>query len=388
MAKKKKETEIGFGSNGNPFMDALDEMLSGLSEEQQMQLMDNLNTFVQSGKNLTEMQEDMYTYQCSDYTQKVKPLAECLVPLQNAAKPSEVLASYEQAHKAMALLSQQEQEDALRNFFMWTLVDGLNRDFDQELDASALPMIAAFQLVVDFQLAGLFDVILETMKQSPKFYEFYYSGFEDVATMILSRVGIGHLEEMKEMMKTDGFVSEVYPIILNAVVQMALDYPSRRLQVLAWVADVLKSCVDVTIPAMAMDWVVKSLAQIKAVELLPLVKTIYKEYKVPPVEIKNGIKGVTKLLTKGTDERIVENATFIEVLEELETGEVCGFELDDDFGGGRGWNIDAWLNDDDDEEEEYDRDYFFPVPDSKGAHKSKVKGNAKSGSKDKRKGCK
>lgn len=92
--------------------------------------------------------------------------------------------------------------------------------------------------------------------------------------MILARVGVGHLEEMKEMMKTDGFVNEVYPIILYAVVQMALDNPFCRLQALSWVSDVLKSCVDVTIPAMAMDWIVKSFAQIKAVELLPLVKAI------------------------------------------------------------------------------------------------------------------
>lgn len=137
MAKKKKETKGGFDISCNLFMDALDEMLSGLSEEQQMQLMDNLNTYAQSGKSLVEMQEDMYTYQCPDYTQKVKPLAESLVPLQNAVNPSEVLASYEQVRKAMASISQQEQEDALRNYFMWILVDGSNRDFERELDTSA-----------------------------------------------------------------------------------------------------------------------------------------------------------------------------------------------------------------------------------------------------------
>ena len=38
---------------------------------------------------------------------------------------------------------------------------------------------------------------------------------------------------------------------------------------------------------MAMDWIVKSLAQIEAAELLPMIKNIYKEYRVPPVEIEN-----------------------------------------------------------------------------------------------------
>lgn len=85
----------------------------------------------------------------------------------------------------------------------------------------------------------------------------------------------------------------------------------------------------------------------------------HQEHNVPPVEIKNGIKGVAKLLTKGTDERIVENATFKEILEELEVGEDYDFEMDDDLGGGRGWNIGAWFKDD--EEEGHDLNHFSPV---------------------------
>ena len=84
---------------------------------------------------------------------------------------------------------------------------------------------------------------------------------------------------------------------------------------------------------MAMDWIVKSLAQIKAVELLPMVKNIYKEYHVPPVEIENGIKGVTKLLTKGTDERIIVFADFKEFLSDLTYEETGDFDDDDDLFG-------------------------------------------------------
>lgn len=357
MAKKKKGTGIGLG---NPLMDALAEMLSGLSPEQQMQLMDNLDTYAQSGKSLKDMQEDMYTYQCPDYAKQVKPLAKYLVPLIKSAKPSDVVAAYEQAHEAMASLTQQEKEDALRNFCMCILADGQKGKYGRVKDGTALPLFATFRLADDFHLAGLFDVALETLRQNPGFYEFYYNGFEDAATLMVAHVGIGHLEELKEMMKTDGFVSEVYPIIFNAVVQMAVDNPACRLQVLAWVSDVLKSCVETTIPSMAMDWCVKSLAQIKAVELLPIIKTIYKEFQVPPVEIKSGIKGVTKLLTKGTDERVVEMADFEEFFDEMLLGEDNDFDL---FGGSdEDWlkgllepNMDDWVN----EEDERDSDALF-----------------------------
>ena len=49
------------------------------------------------------------------------------------------------------------------------------------------------------------------------------------------------------------FLPEAYPIIFKAVVQMAVENPFCRLQVLGCAADVLKSCVEVTISAMAMN---------------------------------------------------------------------------------------------------------------------------------------
>ena len=363
MAKKKKGKGAGFDS-GNPMLDALTEMLSGLSPEQQMQFMDNLDTYMRSGKSLQDMQDDMYTYQQPDYTKEAKPLAQYLEPLQDAAKPSEVMAAYAVAYEAMSKLSEQEREADLRNFFMNLLADGLTHDFDNELNATCLPMIAAFMLTDDFKLTGLFDVILETMKQAPSFYQFYFGGFGDAATLILAHVGVGHLEELKTMMKTDGFVSEVYPVVLNAVVQMAVENPFCRLQVLAWVSDVLKSCIDTTVPSMAMDWIVKSLAQIKAVDLLPLIKEIYKKYNVPPVEIKGGIKAVTKLLSEGTDDRIVEFLDFKELMEVLMEGEADDFEFNDD---------DEELGDeladefDDDDDEEYPGCFWLDDDDERDA---------------------
>ena len=309
--------------------------------------------------------------------------------------PSEILAAYEVVHKAMVSLSQQEQEDAMRNFFMFILADGLTHDFDEDVETSGLPIIAGFQLVDDFKLTGLFDVILETLKQNQSFYEFYYSGYEEVTTLILAHVGVGHLEELKEMMNTDGFMPEVYPTVFNAVVQMAVENPSCRLQVLTWVTDVLKSCIDFTMPAMAMDWIVKSLAQIKAVELLPMIKNIYKNYRVPPVEIEDGIKGVTKLLTKGTTDRIIMFAEFKEVLNEFAEGEANDFN--DDLFGFDNWSDDGdWL-DDEEEDDERDADALFfkecglkPAKSKSGKSKSesdKSKSKpAKSNSKSARKG--
>lgn len=362
MAKKKKNSNDEFN---DMLMSVLGDMLNSLSPDMKDKIMDKINEHAAEGKDMIDMQNEMYHYQRPDYTKDVQPLAECLLPLQNAAKPSEVLEVYAKIHDEMKGYSKDEQELMLRNYLMNVLADGLTHDFDNEYEKSCLPLFVVFQLVDDFQLTGLFDVILETLKQNPNFFQFYYGGFEDVVTLMLARVGADHLDELKEMIKTDGFVSEVYPTIFNAVVQMAIENPFCRLPVLAWASDVLKSCIEITIPSMAMDWIVKSLAQIKAVDLLPLIKEIYKKYKVPAVEIKNGIKGVTKLLTNGTDEQIVDFTSFKEMLERLQEGEDSNFESFDPFGdlGFWGdsddedeWNDDDWVDEDDWEDNEEDRD--------------------------------
>lgn len=341
MSKKKNGN-----SDGNPAMDALNEMLSQMSPEEKMMLMANLENIAQSGSLQDVMLEDTYTYQRPDYTKEVKPLAGYLQSLLGAALPSDVLHAYEVAHKELEPLSHQEQEDVMRNFFMCILADGLTRGFAQEANATALPMIAGFQLVDDFKLTGLFDIILELLKQDMDFYEFYFDSFDDAVTLMVAHAGVGHLEELKEMMKTEGFLPEVYPIIFKAVVQMAVENPFCRLQVLAWASDVLKSCVEVTMPAMVMDWLVVALAEIKAVDLLPLVKDIYKKFDIQPMIIKGGIKEITRLLSKGTDERIVGFADFKELLNSLLEGEACNFEVDDDRFNDED---DSWFDDDDDE---------------------------------------
>ena len=336
-------------------LNALSEILNGMSPEEKMMLMANLENIAQSGSLQDVMLEDTYTYQRPDYTKEVKPLAGYLQSLLGAALPSDVLHAYEVAHKELEPLSHQEQEDVMRNFFMCILADGLTRGFAQEANATALPMIAGFQLVDDFKLTGLFDIILELLKQDMDFYEFYFDSFDDAVTLMVAHAGVGHLEELKEMMKTEGFLPEAYPIIFKAVVQMAVENPFCRLQVLAWASDVLKSCVEVTMPAMVMDWLVVALAEIKAVDLLPLVKDIYKKFDIQPMIIKGGIKEITRLLSKGTDERIVGFADFKALLNSLLEGEACNFEVDDDRFNDED---DSWFDDDDDDERDADALFF------------------------------
>lgn len=339
MAKKKKGTD-----NEKFFDEAIENLLNSFSEEEKIRLEQSIENFFNSGKTLEDLKEVGYTYQRPDYTKMTKPLPDYLQALLDTTHPSETLLAYHKAHCDLSKLTHEEQEEAIRNLIMHILAAGLTRDFVKENVKTSMPLLGIFQLIDDFELTGLFDIILETLKQGTDFFGFYYLQFEDAATLILAHVGKEHLAELKEAIKTEGYLCAVYPIIFNAVVQMAVENPYCRLQVLAWVADVLNTCIDRTIPTLYMDTFVKSLAQIKAADLLPLIKNIYKEYRVPAMEIKSGIRGVSTLLSKGTKDRIVEFTDFKALLNEIAENEENDF--DDDF--------------DDDEEADY-QEYAYTL---------------------------
>lgn len=350
MARKKKNDEANFD---DMLMGMLGNMLDNIPPDMRDAFVNKLNECAAEGKDILDIQNEMYEYQRPDYTKSVQPLAECLMCLHDAVLPTDAQAAYARVHDEMKKLPKDSQERMLRNYLMNVLADGLTRDFENENEKSCLHLFVVFQLIDDFELTNLFDVILETMKQAPNFFHFYYSEFEDVAIWILARVGVNHLEELKKLMFTDGFVLELHPIIFNAVVQMAIDNPFYRLQVLAWTSDVLKSGIGKSILPLSMDSFVLSLAQIKAVELLPMIKSLYKEYSVPSVEIKGGIKGVTRLLTKGTNEVIVNFVTIKELLERLKGIEAGDF--DDEEADNAEENFNEWWDDDDDNMDEQAR---------------------------------
>ena len=62
-------------------LNALSEILNGMSPEEKMMLMANLENIAQSGSLQDVMLEDTYTYQRPDYTKEVKPLADYLQQL-------------------------------------------------------------------------------------------------------------------------------------------------------------------------------------------------------------------------------------------------------------------------------------------------------------------
>lgn len=120
MAKKKKNSRDEFDGM---LMSELDNMLGSLSPDMQAQLLKGMYDMMGDGKDMINIQNESYEYQRPDYSKDAQPLAECLVNLPNAAKPSDALAEYAHIHSVMEELSKEENEQMLRNYLMNVLAD-------------------------------------------------------------------------------------------------------------------------------------------------------------------------------------------------------------------------------------------------------------------------
>ena len=334
MAKKKSNSGKSNSGKSNPDMNILDmfqAILGKYPEDQQESILQGMFQLGQDADSLPNFLNLEYKYKRPDYTKQAKPMPDYMQQLMNAATPHDVLEAYDEAHQALGQLGDDEKEKELRNVIYNSLADGLTRNFSKETDFTCLPLLAVMQLVIDFNLTSLRNDVLETVKQDAFFFEFHFSGFEDVIVYTIAKLFKDDLDSLKTIMTTPGFLYDTYVNIIHGVVQMAVDYPKMRLQVILWLGDTITKCYGKTLQPETFDLIVTSLAQIKAVELLPILKEIYKAGDVPNIFIEGGFKEVQKLLKKGTDDLQVNFKDVRELLEILTEQENEGNEEDDDF---------------------------------------------------------
>ncbi len=332
MAKKKKDTEFDIE-------DVLQSLLSQFPEDQQEFILQKMMELGPDGMNNFLNLE--YKYKRPDYTKQAKLMPDYMQQLMDAAMPHDVLEAYDKAHQALEQLGDDEKEKELRNFIFNLLAYGLTHKLSEETSKSCLPLFAAMQLVIDFNLTSLRNDVLETVKQDAHFYEFYFSAFDDVIAYTIAKLFKDDLDSLKTMMATPGFIYSAYISIVNSVVQMAIDHPEMRLKVILWLGDNIKGCYGKTLQPESIDLIVTFLAQIKAAELLPMLKELYNTGAIPSLVVEGGFKEAQKLLKKGTDDLQVN---FKDIREMLGALAEHGIESDSLFY-------------DDDEEEEDDDDY-------------------------------
>lgn len=314
MSKKK--------NNGNDdlkgIFSQLNDLLSNMDEEEMRHFCDLIANDSQTDQLLDDT---WYSYNHPDYASMAKPLAKWLVPLAKICDLNEVAIASREAIEKAANMDRGQMENDLRNYiyaFLAAAVDGDDSIFVHT--EVAIPLIPAFHVMAKYQLTGLLDAVLETLKQNSELSrKIYLSGGEFVGTAIIYELGKNQMEKISEFLRTQGLIPMVKPIAFDALVYVYFLEPKLRLSALHHITSYLQQCYDLGTEGGLMtnvDHYANTLAKANVREALPIMKKIYQDCDIPHIEV-NGYNDLVSLMNDKTYTLNTHLLTMEDIIEDL-----------------------------------------------------------------------
>lgn len=327
----------------NNFGKAINEILKNFDDETLQRMMQQFadgDIF----KKYEKMIDETYKYKAPSYSAQTKPLPDFMEAILKEKTAGENFEAYRTAKARLQEIPQEERESVLRNFLYVILAKAQNKEIVFDKD-SQLPLWSAFALIEKFEMNSLWNIVIEVVvKQNYTFFKHYLDAFEPDAEFVMAKVCREHLDELETLMHTDGFLPCVYSIIVNSVILMSGIDMANRLKYIGWLSRVVPECIDKTFGTEFVDKMLYPLAEMKVTELLPMLKTLYKNYDIPPITAAN-YKDAEKLIRHGNDDKYIDYANLEELLENIAKREKV-----------YGNDMNPFAFDDDDEEEDWDYD--------------------------------
>ena len=297
MAKKKKNIP-GF----DDFEDLMEKMFSNFSEEELEKIAEGMKEMDEKGMNAV-MDESYYSYQQPDYRKMCSPVELYLNAVYRAEKTEDVIPAAKKAAEVMERQQQADREQSLRNLLLNILAD-----YQKDGTVRELGMLGALYLAERFEMTSVSDTLLEYLRQNSEFFDQFVDVNATLFSLVISKLCSNQMQKLWDIMFEEGLLPQCHSIVADAVIQIAIDHPERREEVVDWICQVL------TIHAQPnydhepgfYDHLGYSLLQIKAVETLKLFKKIYQSRWVPEIELEGGFKALRKQMEKGSDERVIE----------------------------------------------------------------------------------
>ena len=295
----------------------LHDMLTALLERNFTE--DELAMVAQQMKNLDEkgfasiMDETYYHYDRPDYAKMCKPVELYLHALYHAKTTEELVALLPRVLNVMEQQTQEEREQAVRNLLLNIMADFYREDGH----VRELAMLGAFRMMEQYDMTALSDTLLELLRQNGAFTEMFVECNDSLFSLLISKLCRDQLPLLSAFAREEGLLPNGQTIVADAVIQMAIDHPERRSEVIAWVNDLLEHLAQpLTDPVTPnIDHIAASLLQLKAVETLPLLRKCYQTLRIPEIEVEGGYKRLKKTMAKGSKDRRVECATVQEFLD-------------------------------------------------------------------------
>ena len=242
-----------------------------------------------------------YNYKQPDYSTMCHPVELHLYPLYRAETTEELVMMMDRLAEVTEKMEPGRREESVRNLLLNVLAD-----YQRDRTIREQAMLGALWTAERFRLTGIGDTLLELLRQNAEFYTSIISCNEPVLTLAISQVCADQLPMLLDYVMEDGLIPDGQSIVCDSVIQMALSHPERRQEVIDWMADVLEHFMDPDVDATpaVIDHVAYSLLQIRAVELLPLLKDAYQIYNVPKIECRGGYRWLKKMMVRGVAPRI------------------------------------------------------------------------------------
>ena len=237
-----------------------------------------------------------------DYTKIITPVEEHLTALYRAENVHDVLGACNKAAEVMGRQTQEAREASIKNLLLTIIADFYKEDEEDEEGIPVAPIYGVLWLMERFNTVGIADTLLEMLKQNDSFIDFYVREVEGIYTLLVAKLFKGRLDTLMDFMHERDLVIDGQQIVADGVIQMAIDEPEKREQVISWVNKLLEYyALPDTMPEPAIiDHIACSLLQIQAKECLPMLKKNYNFWRVPENEVKGGYKGLKELM--GSDD--------------------------------------------------------------------------------------
>lgn len=339
---KKKDTQ--------PMTELLDGIMSSMTNEE----LEAAIEMLAGGADMLsdELSETYYHHQCPDYSQIVQPIAPYLMPLWETCDLEDL--SLAELYDMCSSIPKDELERALRNFVFNIFVE-FKKDSE---NCSIYRTWLVFALMEHYRLERCLDVVLEILRQDLSFYNHHFGfAFEELLAIIVYRLGKKKLSALMDFMKEPGLLPVSKYRVAEAVANIVIASPSRRVEVMAWFCKLLNYYFTVLddpendiCPSMLLDHIAACMMDTRGVETLPILEKIYQTHNITSY----GIEDISILKKKMPHTEL--HGLEIDSVKAFLDDYIESLCLDTIF------DDDGYFDDDDFDDDDFDDEYFDRPP--------------------------
>ena len=282
--------EYEFGRNGKHFLVAKNKLeASRYLPFMKANLGDNFDVLIDDLDDFDEEEDDdepytlietQYTYQHPQYPQVLNVENQWIVP--ELCDPKNAIAPDDNLIDRILALPHDSLRRDLENLILY--YTGLTCDHLPNEDSEDFNGVIGTSMMLLAEVGNedsSLDVVLEVLRQSPKFCDYHIcDGGDDTSVATIYKLGQHKLDKLMAFAKEEGLYSLSKSCVLSAVTQIANYQPKRRDEVIEWFREIIQFVFEKLPNPQFFDSellgdIIHELTEIQAKELLKEIRALF-----------------------------------------------------------------------------------------------------------------